>query len=379
VFVSIPSDDWDAPIDEPPAFIGETWAAGGVPDAALEAIVARLSEARAPGIVAGAGIDRSPGARDAVQALAESLHAPVWTAPQSARLGFDETHPLYRGHLPPGRAGTVAALADCDLVVVLGAPAFSFLPYQPSQQPLPALISVTDDPDESARSGAEIAIVGDVGAVARGVGQRLPQLSGDRPEPATATMPVDPPLTRGSGPITADELMSALAAALPADAVLVEESPSNRPQMRRHIHVDRPASFFASASGGLGFAMGAAIGIKLADGSRPVVCLVGDGSAMYGPQSLWSAVQLGTPVTFIVVDNGRYGILESVARFSGVDGLPSMALPGIDFVSLAAAFGCRAIRVEDPEQLAPALAQAATTREPLLIDVVLDPTPLPLL
>jgi benzoylformate decarboxylase len=378
VFVSVPSDDWDAPIDEPPR-CGESWTAGDVSSSVLDRIAARLREARAPGIVAGAGIDRCADARRAVQALAEWLRAPVWTAPQAPRLGFDETHPQYRGHLPPGRAGTATALAGCDLVLVLGAPAFSFLPYQPSEQPLPPLILVTDDPDESARSGAAIAVVGDVRAVADGLTNRV--VRRDSAAVAVARPPAAPvavPAADRSSAITADELMVALAAALPDDAVLVEESPSNRPQLRAHVHIRRPASFYASASGGLGFAMGAAVGIKLAAPSRPVVCLVGDGSALYVPQALWSAVQLDLAVAFIVVDNGRYGILESVASFGQIVGLPSMALPGINFSALAAAFGCRAIRVDDRCDLAPALADAAATSEPLLVDVAIDPTPLPL-
>ena len=397
VFVSVPSDDWDAPIDEPPR-TGDSFTAGDVSPSVLDRVAARVRDARTPGIVAGAGIDRDPDARRAVQGLAEWLGAPVWTAPQAPRLGFDETHPQYRGHLPPGRAGTAAALAGCDLVLVLGAPAFAFLPYQPSEHPLPPLILVTDDPDESARSGAAIAIVGDVRAVADGLTQRVARrdtaavavarpapVAAARPRPEAArpgaapAAPIAVPAADGPSAITADELMVALAAALPDDAVLVEESPSSRPQLRAHVHIPRPASFYASASGGLGFAMGAAVGVKLADPSRPVVCLIGDGSALYVPQALWSAVQLGTAVAFVVVNNGRYGILESVANFSGIDGLPSMALPGIDFSALAAAFGCRAIRVEDRRDVAPALADAATTSGPLLVDVAIDPTPLPLL
>src|SRR5204863_290640 len=82
----------------------------------------------------------------------------------------------------------------------------------------------------------------------------------------------------------------------------------------------------------------AAVGMKLAQPARPVVCVVGDGSALYSPQALWSAVQLGTPVTFIVVNNARYAILESVAAFEGLVGVPSLELTGVDFLAMAAAF-----------------------------------------
>jgi benzoylformate decarboxylase len=100
---------------------------------------------------------------------------------------------------------------------------------------------------------------------------------------------------------------------------------------------------------------------------------------MYVPQTLWSAVQLGTAVTFVVVDNARYAILESAAQFAGLEGLPSMELPGLDFVALAQSFGCRAVRVTDPRDLGPALADAVAGAEPVLLDVIVDPALIPLL
>jgi benzoylformate decarboxylase len=173
--------------------------------------------------------------------------------------------------------------------------------------------------------------------------------------------------------------MATLAAALPEDAVVVEESPSNRADFRRHVAIRRPASFFATASGGLGFAMPAAVGVKLADPSRPVVCLVGDGSALYGPQTLWNAVQLGAAVVFVIVDNGRYAILDAVARFGGLGAVPGIELPGLDFLALARSFGCPATRVEDPAALPDALAQAIAAKAPAVLDVIIDAAAPPLL
>jgi benzoylformate decarboxylase len=173
--------------------------------------------------------------------------------------------------------------------------------------------------------------------------------------------------------------MATLAEVMPADAVLVEESPSNRHDLRRHVRIRRPGSFYATASGGLGFAMPAAVGIKLAQPGRPVVCLVGDGSALYAPQALWSAVQLGAPVTFVVVNNARYAILESVAAFGGLEGVPSLELPGVDFLAAAASYGCPAVRVSAPGELAGTLDQAINRAEPVLIDVMVDRRVPPLL
>jgi benzoylformate decarboxylase len=167
--------------------------------------------------------------------------------------------------------------------------------------------------------------------------------------------------------------MATIGRFLTPDTVIVEESPSNRADFRRYVRIRRPRSFFTTASGGLGFAMPAAVGIKLADPSRRVLCLVGDGSALYAPQALWSAVQLGTAVTFVIVNNARYAILDSAAQFAGLEDIPGLELPGIDFVALAGSLGCPAVRITAPGHLEDALVRAIGDGSPWLIDVVVDP------
>jgi len=386
-FVSIPSGDWDAPAD--PADGGGAGHAGRRADTPgctvyagseagedlLDRLAQRIEGARAPVLIVGGGVDQAR-AWDEVTELAERLSAAVWTAPQAPRLGFAEDHPLYRGHLAPGRVTAAAQLAGHDLALVLGAPVFAFLPFEPGEAAFPEIILVTDDPTEAARARV-LSVVAGVGSVARGLCERVrPRSPADPVAPRPAPAPVDAP---ACGPVPPAFLMAALARALPEDAVLVEESPSNRNDLRAQVWIRRPSSFFATASGGLGFAMPAAVGIKLASPERPVVCLVGDGSALYAPQTLWSAAQLGAAVTFVIVNNGRYAILESAARFGGVEGLPSMELPGLDFLSLAASFGCEAVRVTEPWELPGALSTAVRSGAPMLIDVVTDPAPIPLL
>ncbi len=377
VFVSVPADDWNAPAAQTGTSApgGEVRGAAGLEDGAVEELARWLT--RGPvALVIGAGADRD-GAWGELVELAERLEADVWAAPQSPRLGFPEDHGLYRGHLAAGYASAAAALDGIEVALVVGAPVFAFLPYEPSDQPLPAIVHITDDPDEAARAPSVLSVIGDVRAIvcallerteASGAAGRLGAGARDAPPAPPATAPISPAF-----------LMATLAEVLPDDAVLVEESPSNRHDLRRHVWMRRPASFFATASGGLGFAMPAAVGIKLAQPERPVVCLVGDGSALYAPQALWSAVQLGTPVTFIVVDNARYAILESVAVFGGLEGVPSLEVPGVDFLAAAASYGCPAVRVSDPEQLGETLGRAIGGPESMLIDVVVDRAVRPLL
>ena len=384
-FVSIPSGDWDAPASVDDAGADGHAAAdprerdvlvgAGAGEDLLDRLAERIEAAGAPALIVGGGVDQAC-AWDEVAELAERLGGPVWTAPQAPRLGFAEDHPLYQGHLAPGRATAAAQLAGRDLALVLGAPVFAFLPYEPGAAALPQIIHVTDDPSEAARARV-LSVVADVGSVARGLSERLRPRSPAPPvAPRPAPEPVDAP---AGGPVPPAFLMAALGRALPDDAVLVEESPSNRNALRAQVWIRRPASFFATASGGLGFAMPAAVGIKLASPERPVVCLVGDGSALYVAQTLWSAVQLGAAVTFVIVNNGRYAILEAAARFGGLEGLPSMELPGLDFLSLASAFGCHGVRISEPAELPGALAAAMRANVPVLLDVVVDPAPIPLL
>jgi len=376
VFVSVPADDWDAATSGASFSTvgGDVRAAGDLDGATLDDLAHRLTSGATTALIVGAGADRD-GAWSEVTRLAERLQAAVWAAPQSPRLGFPEDHPRYRGHLAPGYATAAAQLADVDVALVMGAPVFAFLPYEPGDQALPAIVHITDDPDEAARAPSTLSVVGNVRAIAAALLERISAPGGD---PSSAGR-LPPPPPAASEPITPAFLMATLAEALPENAVLVEEAPSHRNDLRRHLWIRRPVSFFACASGGLGFAMPASVGIALAQPGRPVVCLVGDGSALYAPQALWSAVQLGTPVTFIVVNNSRYAILEAVAAFGGLEGVPSLELPGIDFLSLAASYGCPATRVTAPEELREAIQTAAAGAEPMLIEVVVDSAVPPLL
>ena len=374
VFVSVPADDWDAglPAASPSAIARHVRAAGGLDAGAVAELARRLSDG-VVALIVGAGVDRD-GAWAETTELAERLDAAVWAAPQAPRLGFPEDHPLYRGHLAAGYGSAVAQLDGVDVALVLGAPVFAFLPYEPSDESLPAILHITDDPDEAARGPSELSLIGDTRAIVDALLERIP------PRPASERAPrAAPAMPPTSEPISPAFLMATLARTLPNDAVLVEESPSNRNDLRRHLWIRRPASFFATASGGLGFAMPAAVGIKLAQPGRPVICLVGDGSALFAPQALWSAVQLGIPVTFIVVNNARYAIIESVAAYGGLEGLPSLELPGVDLLAMAATYGCPAARVRDPGELPDAIRTALQSDGPVLLDVVVERTVPPLL
>jgi len=377
VFVSVPMDDWDAPMDiasGPDASNGRPGWAGrrvyGDPhpsEAALVELAGVLERARAPVLVVGPAVDAG-GAWDEVVALAERTGAPVWASPRSPLASFPEHHPAFAGFLPFDRRGVHDTLAAHDVALVLGAPVFTL--HLHAEGPLlPSTCEtwqVTDDPGEAARAHGVHAIVGAVRPALRHLLAALP--SADRP-PARYSKTAAPTAPAPERPPTAGHALHLLARVFPEDTVVVEETPSHRHDLHQYLPIRAPRSFFTGASGGLGWAMPAAVGIQLAWPERQVVCLVGDGSSQYSPQALWTAARLGLPVLFVVMNNGGYGAMKGFAGIQEVAAGPSYDLPGIDIAALARSYGVAAVTARSVEELDRAIERATDLRAPMLIDV----------
>ena len=114
----------------------------------------------------------------------------------------------------------------------------------------------------------------------------------------------------------------------------------------------------------------AAVGVQLAEPSRPVICILGEGSAQYGITALWTAAAYKVPVTFLVLRNEEYMILKWFAEFEGAAGLPGLDLPGLDVAAIARAYGVPAEEVAGREQLSASLRQAIAAQDgPRLVQV----------
>ncbi|MFD0787025.1 thiamine pyrophosphate-dependent enzyme, partial [Micromonospora azadirachtae] len=174
-------------------------------------------------------------------------------------------------------------------------------------------------------------------------------------------------------PLSADALFATLARHWPEDGVLVQETPSNLPALRRHLRITRPASYFTMASGGLGYGLPAAVGVALAERDtgreRPVVAVIGDGSFHYSVQALWTAARLRLPLVVVVPVNQQYAILKAFAELKDTPGVPGLDLPGLDITAVAGGYGCATAVVETPEQLADALATALRHDGPTVLPV----------
>jgi len=133
-----------------------------------------------------------------------------------------------------------------------------------------------------------------------------------------------------------------------------------------------PDSFYTCASGGLGHGLPAAVGVALARSDRKVIALLGDGSAMYSIQGLWSAAELALPVAFVIVNNRGYRALDEFAAHFGLATLPGTHLAHLDFCALARAQGVEAVRVSRCAELDGALRMAFAATHPVLIEVCVE-------
>ena len=377
--VIVPMDDWSGPMhDREDASAERILRADAVSDDALAELVGRVDRARSPALVVGAGAD-DPDAWAALVRLAERLACPVWQESYGPRAGFPQDHALFAGQLPGDRPSVRRALAPHDLVLVVGAAVFrQYGPYPGGRlvEEATRIALVTDDPDEAARSPAELVLLAAPAAVCTALAERVaarPPSSGD---PLLTRPPAPPPPAEGER-LRGDHVLTALAERLAPDAVLVEEAPSDRPALHDRIAARAPLGFISAAMGGLGFGLPAAIGLRMALPKRPVVAVLGDGSSMYAIQGLWSAAHYRVGALFVVLNNGGYAVMDHLAARQGGRG----PWPGfeVDVAAIAQALGCPARRIaqwaelgEALDEVVPALAERT---EPLVLEILVEPDP----
>ena len=365
-FVSVPVDDWARPTQ--PVEARQVSRELGPDPAAMRLLVSALSESKRPALVVGPGVDRAE-AVDLMVRVAEKARAAVWASPFSARCSFPERHPQFSGflHAAPGQLSD--ALREHDLVVVIGAPVFTFHVEGHASifDGATRLFQITDDPDAAAITPVGTSIIATMKPALTMLLELLPDAKRDGPAGRTL-----PPAPKASDPIPAELLLHALSAAMGPEDVLVEEIPSHRPAMQKFMPMRGQDSFYTMASGGLGYSLPAAVGMALGRPATRTVCLIGDGSAMYSIQALWTAAQRKLPLTVVVINNSGYGAMRSFSQVMQVRNVPGLELPGIDFVKLAEGMGCHAVRVTKSSELAAALSRGLSHDGTSLIEVMVD-------
>jgi benzoylformate decarboxylase len=365
-FVSVPIDDWTHQTQ--PVEARHVSRELGPDASAMQALAAALAASKSPAFVVGPGIDRAQ-AVDLMVRLAEKAKASVWVSPFSARCSFPERHPQFSGflHASPGQISE--ALRAHDLVVVIGAPVFTFHVEGHASifDGATTIFQITDDPTAAAVTPVGTSIVATMKPALSMLLELLPETKRAMPQGR-----VLPPPPQAADPIPVDFLLHTLSEAMPVDAAVVEEAPSHRPVMYKFMPMRGQDSFYTMASGGLGYSLPASVGMALGRPDRRTVCLIGDGSAMYSIQALWTAAQRRLPLTVVVINNGGYGAMRSFSQVMQVRNVPGLELPGIDFVKIAEGMGCDAVRVTKSSELAAALKRGLAHDGASLIEVMVD-------
>ncbi|HWO93604.1 MAG TPA: thiamine pyrophosphate-dependent enzyme, partial [Dehalococcoidia bacterium] len=362
-----------------------------------------LLGAQNPLIVVGDGVAVS-GAQDEVAQLAEATGARIMSA-FASEMNVRTDHPLYAGMLLVISGEAMRAqLEGVDLLFAIGTPVFTqlfptagmLLPEGMRLMQLdldsweiaknfPVDLGMQADPREGLRAiitAVQARRSSEVGAVAQ---ERAAQLAAVREQ---MDLMAREALERqwNQTPISVARLMKQLADVVPEGTIVFDESITSSGALQRYFTFTEPGSLFRARGGGLGPGMPGTIGVKLARPDRPVVGVVGDGAALYTIQSLWSAAHHKVNVTWVICNNQSYRILKiNMLQYLGEAGrgrqFVAMDLtdPGINFAHVAESFGVRGWRVEDPDELEPALRSAIALDGPALVDVVIDGSLGPLL
>ncbi len=398
VFVSLPVDVMNAEATiglGTPSRVAPRIAA----DAAEIAKAAKLlAAAKSPVIIAGDCVAQSGAAAELV-ALAEALGAPVWLEGEPTTLPFPPAHPLFRGPITRLGRWINNMLSPHDLLLSVGADMFT-LSLPPEIEPLPEgikVIHMDTNPWELAKNFAtDAALFGDplptlpaltaamndaLGAdgIARAQSRRTEVAAAVAADLAKLTAQAEALMDRS--PIAPLALMKALGDTLPAEAVLVDESISSGAGMFQFLRNAQPGGLYGNRGGGIGWGLPGAVGVQLALPERRVVAVIGDGSAMYSIQALWTAAHEKLPMVFVILNNRSYRILKQ--RLSATQGTAAqrgryvgmeLSEPAIDFAGLARSLGVAAERVETIPAFIAALKKGLTGDGPLLIDAATEST-----
>lgn len=374
--VIVPMDDWNQIADPDHVFAAPKVVQRGnnVDPEVISQLAHRINLAKHPVIVAGAGNDSVEGWAEAVR-LSEHLHVPVFQESFAGQAGFPQDHPNFAGFLSAARSVVRTQLAEYDLILAVGAPVFRQYNYEagPMFPEGTTVLLITEDSDEALRSPADISVIASLPASLK---ELIAQTtSRDSRRPLDVKRRQAPAAPTAGEPLRASHLMAALAERLTPNTIVVEETPSSRPDLHDLLPAREPQGFISAAMGGLGFGLPATIGLKMGVPNRPVVALLGDGSSMYGIQGLWSARHYQVGCVFIILNNSRYAVMDRLADKFGKSGPAWPAFEEIDFVQLSESLGVEATRISSFDQMISVLDEIVptlatrTTALTLVVDV----------
>ena len=364
-------------------------------DDVLETLAKRILAAENPVIVVGDEMVKSDALAEAAQ-FATALGAPVFqsSAPYGAQ--FLSEHPCFMGALERVQKQARAALEPYDLMIALGTDPLTMSVYSPID-PLPDGMKIVqiglNEWDIAKNYPVEVAALGDLKTTLPALADMLAKIGGDA-QAARAKASIEAlaatnwsarrtrlimELSDDDGPMPIDprHMAQMITDVLPDNAIVVNEGLTSARLLDQLFPFRDRFAYHGLASGGIGWGLPAAVGVQIAQPDRPVVAVIGDGSAMYSIQALWTAAAMKLPLTYVIANNGGYRIIKQrLKSFHGSENYIAMDFvdPPIDFVAVASGMGLTAERITDPARVRPALNEAIANPGPNLLEIVVDGT-----
>ena len=394
VFVGMSANAFDDIADVNIAPSTEMAANSSADPAAIDEVVGLLSRAEKPIMIIG---DRLAGANvDAVR-LAETAGIPVY-GHGSAEVNFPASHPLWQGNLSVRAPQAIEAIRSADLILAIGCTVFDDFFYQPGSVigPGTSLVHIDSDPGSIGKSEpTDIGILAAPPAVVSQLADAVSEIfTGTRAEEAalrvreakaasTARKEVfgrSAAAQRNGAPMSPATMARALADALPPNATVFNDGISAGGTIFEALSPSERGSYYAIRGGAIGWGMGATMGVQLGMPDRPVVGVMGDGTAIMTVQALWTAANSNIPAVFVICNNQSYRVLKLNSNvYHRLQGLPfpdkyvmaDFDIP-LDFKAQAEAYGVEGVRVETPEDLAAQVRRGCEMDKPLVIDAIID-------
>jgi len=353
-----------------------------------------LCAAQRPLLVVESGVARCD-ALDEVVELAELTGSRVYQG-WMADVNFPVGHAQYLGDFEVSAPSAQEVLEGVDVLVAVGCSLFAesfFNPWMPALLGT-KIIHIDDDPWEIGKNyPTTCGLQGDIkvtlaelnpalkavmSPAARQQARRRAEEIGRQKAAALAKWQTEWDKERESKPIAVSRLMSEIASVSTSSTVIVDDCWSSSGTLRQMLDLSRPKSYFRSRKGGsIGWGLPGALGVKLGAPGAEVIAVVGDGSAAWSMQSLWTAARYQIPVTYVVTNNGTYGQVKLVRRivlgdYPLAEKHEGMELdrPVVDFSLLAKSLGVESERVFDPSELGAALRRAVGSGAPRLLEVM---------
>ena len=333
-----------------------------------------LIKAKRPAFIAAEDVHWND-AGAALEKLAQIFSAPVYVAPYTAMLPISSRSPHYAGYLPPSRRQIAERLASHDALFFVGGIGMRTTLYSEAILKQTKLW-IGNDPGVLGSEGEfEIATVADTRSALTGIARAAQSLHVKRPALQASQRPQAALPVRQAGVFHPSRAVHALLEEFP-DAIWIDESGLSTSDVRQWMQF--PAGeYLINGSGGIGWGLAASVGVALGNPQRQVVAIIGDGSALYASEALWTAAHHGAKLLLVILSNRRYATLnEAASRLTGkaLD-LFTLEPPVMDFSGLATLYRWRYAQADSDSEfdafLRPLRGKVKTNT---LLELKLDPT-----